>query len=97
MITFQRNTEGTKPINTFLSFFFSFLFFLSDDTLPKKRLYGDVPGISIHPLFCCWPAFHPDDDATPANVFGLSSPAMVLPRFSDTSESDDSRSEFKVE
>lgn len=80
MITFQRNTEGTKPINSFLSFFLHFsFFFCPDDTLPEKRLYGDVPGISIHPLFCCWPAFHPDDDATLANVFGLSSPATVLP------------------
>lgn len=85
MITFQRNTEGTKPINSFLSFFFfSFLFF-SNNTLPEKRLYGDLPGIFIHPLLCCWPASHPGD-ATPASALGRSGPAtlqsLMIPKLS---------------
>lgn len=42
MITFHRNTEGTKPVNTSL-------FFLSTQRC-QKLLYGDMPDDSIHPL-----------------------------------------------
>lgn len=77
MITFQRNTEGMDPIN-------SFLFFISK--YPARNFHMETCQAIPSILSCFWPAFHPKN-TTKVNVLWLSSPPPNLPHFCNTSES----------